>query len=107
MSVTDLCTGPGLRVATRIRDALRTAQGEAERAVGTQTQRVAETLQRFENLDRKLRRCDRLGWFGSGRRGPCGPCLPHHRTYGSVYGGSRAALEASVRIEQANETQLA
>ena len=28
----------------------------------------------------------------SGRPGPHGPGLPHHRTYGSVYGGSQGTL---------------
>ena len=35
------------------------------------------------------------------------PRLPHHRTYGSVYGGSRAAREASILLHQADEAQPA
>jgi len=35
------------------------------------------------------------------------PVLPHHRTYGSVYGGLRLALQSQVFVEEANETKLA
>ena len=42
----------------------------------------------------------------SGRRKPCGFLLPHHRTYGSVYGGSSRTIEVAVQSDEGWQTEL-
>jgi hypothetical protein len=43
---------------------------------------------------------------GSGRRKPRGFPLPHHRTYGSVYGGSSGTIEVAVQPDKGRQPKL-
>ena len=39
-------------------------------------------------------------------RGVTGPYLPHHRTFGSEYGGSRSMRESPVFLKKAHEPEV-